>query len=131
MLIAIVDRGEELLRRDLPVRVAQDVGELLPVARTVEPDANPSTRSHVGRNEEALRRGPNRALLTARRRLDPHRVPPGAMVIVRVGVHREHLVLHTERRLTPCFHFVRAGQRETEFRQANEWTSWHGCNPRE
>ena len=59
--------GDELLRRDQPVGVLDDAGQLVPVGIDVEADAQPAAVPDVRRDEEALR------LLVDERRLEARR----------------------------------------------------------
>src|SRR5687767_15546817 len=89
-----VELGEQLLRSRELISIAQQLGDLVPVRRLVQIDADPSARTDIRWLEEPLGRGPDHELLVARRGLAPHAVSPPAMMIARAGEHGEELVLH-------------------------------------
>lgn len=92
-----VEFGQQALRRDLPVRLLDDIFDLWPGQRTIQPDAEPPEMPNVRRHEERIRVVGDIRLLHARRRCTPQRHPTVAMVVVPV-LSKRLLVVHEERR---------------------------------
>src|SRR2546423_3631117 len=127
--LVVLRERQKLFRCCHSVTIAQQILQLLPVAVTVEPDADPAAGSHVGRREETIRRGIDHQTLIHGFRLAPNRVTTASMVGIRVRVHCEDLVLHSKSRLSPRLDFVGFRKSEANLAQARKRAWRHPSNP--
>ncbi len=105
--------------------ISQAFGDILPIRRFVQVDADPSARTRIGRREIALRRSGDEQILRRVRRLAPDRVPAAAVMIRRIGEHRERSLPGPERRLAMRQFFKRVWQRQAHLPDALDRTSCH------
>src|SRR5208337_296336 len=90
----------EPFRRRHQVAVLQDPADFIPINFVVEAHADPSLRTHIGRDEKAFGVGVDEDLLDHRRGLHPYRDVTTLMMIV-VG-HRQHAAAsHTKSAFAP------------------------------
>src|SRR5262249_27874263 len=68
----------------------------------------------------------DQARLIRARRFEPDAVAPATVMRVCAGKHCKDLIADPKRRLTPGFHLVGLGQRETELSQSYKWARRHG-----
>src|SRR4029453_8272719 len=91
----------------------------------VQSNANPAARARVRRNEESIGVRVDHDGLISRRGFAPDRRTSGAVMVLGVRVHGEHLVANAERGLAPCLDLVRLGQGETQLSASSEWAGRH------
>src|SRR5436305_4561525 len=87
--------------------VAQQLRDFSPRRLLVEPGADPSAWTDIGRREVSIRFCANHEILRDVRRGDPDTFAALAVMGARARVHREELVAYAKRGLAPRFHFVR------------------------
>ena len=105
--------------------ISQTFGDFVPIWRFVQVDADPSARTCIGRREIALRRSGDEQILRRVRRLAPHGVPAAAVMIRRIGKHRERSLPGPERRLAVRQPFRRVWQSQAHLPDALDRTSCH------
>ena len=113
-------------RGDAPVGIFDYLGDLLPVHRNIEVDAEPAPMPHIRRSEEAGGFRVNPRLLDSYWRCAPE---SEAVVVMVIGVADEHfLVSYEPGRLAMTESLVGLGKPETEGPQSREGILRHFAN---